>query len=160
MEKNEIIEPLLFNKTSNIKVKNRELLKTMNYELETDTRGFIALMTVLIIFVIALIVGLSSSLLSIGEVTVGLKKTQSSQAFFLADLCAEQALMNLKEDINYSGDEIIEIEGRNCQILPIEGNWTIKVSAIFQDQIKKIKIVVSQVNPETIIESWQEVAEF
>lgn len=91
---------------------------------------------------------------------MGLKKTQSSQAYFLANLCAEQALMKLKENISYPGNEIIEIEGGNCQILPVEGSWTVKVSGNFQDQIKKIKIVVNQVNPEMIIESWQEVADF
>lgn len=122
--------------------------------------GFIALLTVLIIFAIALLVGLSLSFLSISEATMGLQKSQSSQAYFLTNLCAEQALMKLKEDINYPGSEIIEIEGGNCQILPIEGNWVIKVFGNFRNQIKKIKIVVSQVNPEMIISSWQEVADF
>lgn len=122
--------------------------------------GFIALITTLIIFSIALSIGLGISLLSISEMKMGLKKTQSSQAYFLANLCAEQALMNLKEDISYLGGEIIEIEEGSCQILPVEGSWTIKVSGSFKNQIKKIKIVVSQVNPETIIESWQELADF
>ena len=130
-------------------------------KMETETSsGFIALITVLIIFAIALLVGLSASLLSIGEATMGLKKFQSSQAYFLANLCAEQALMKLKEDINYPGNETIEIGGGSCQILPIEGNWLVKTSGNFQNQIKKMKIIVSQVNPEMIIESWQEVADF
>jgi len=124
------------------------------------SQGFIALVTVLIIFTTALLIGLSVSLLSISEATMGFKKTQSSQAYYLANLCAEEALMKLKENINYSGNEILEIENGNCQILPIEGNWVIKVSANFQNQIKKMKIIVSQVNPEMIIESWQEVADF
>ena len=129
--------------------------------METETSsGFIALMTVLIIFAIALLIGLSVSLLSIGEATMGLEKTQSSQAYFLANLCAEQALMKLKENIDYSGGETIEIGGGNCQILPIEGNWTIKTIANFQNQIKKIKIIISKVNPQMVISSWQEVSEF
>ena len=129
--------------------------------MKTETSsGFIALVTVLIIFAIALLIGLSVSLLSIGEATMGLKKTQSSQAYFLANLCAEQALMKLKENIDYSGGETIEIGGGNCQILPIEGNWTIKTIANFQNQIKKIKIIISKVNPQMVISSWQEVSEF
>jgi len=137
-----------------------KLLKTKNYKLETNSGGFIALVTVLIIFAITLLIGLSVSLLSINEAQMGLKKFQSSQTYFLANLCAEQALMKLKENINYSGNETIEIEGGNCQILPIEGSWIIKVSGNFQNQIKKIKIIISQVNPQMIISSWQEVAEF
>ncbi|MBZ9572525.1 hypothetical protein KJA15_04290 [Patescibacteria group bacterium] len=127
---------------------------------QQEQSGFIALMTVLIIFAVALLVGLSVSLLSISEATMGFKKTQSSQAYFLANLCAEQALVKLKENINYSGNETIDIEGGNCQILPIEGNWSIKVLGSFQNQTKKIKIEISQINPEMIISSWQEVADF
>jgi hypothetical protein len=136
-------------------IKNRHL---RNYHLSSG--GFIALVTVLIIFTIALLIGLSVSLLSINEAIMGLKKTQSSQAYFLANLCVEQALMKLKENINYSGGEIINIEGGNCQILPIEGNWTIKVLSNFQNQIKKIKIIIAQVNPKMVTSSWQEVADF
>ena len=125
-----------------------------------ESGGFIALTTILIILAVSLIVGLSIGLLSINEAIMGLKKTQSSQADYLANLCAEEALMKLKEDINYPGNETIEIEEGNCQILPIEGNWTVKTIANFQNQIKKIKIVVSQINPQMLISSWQEVADF
>ena len=141
---------------SNLKIN----LQSTIYNLQSNNRGFIALITVLIILAVAFIIGLSNSLLNISEVNMGLKKTQSSQAYYLANLCAEHALIKLKEDINYSGNEIIEIEGGNCQILPIEGNWTVKVISNFQNQVKKIKIVVAQINPQMIISSWQEVAEF
>jgi hypothetical protein len=122
--------------------------------------GFIALITVLIILAIVLVVGLGVSWLSFSEAQMELKKGQSLQSFYLANLCAENALMKLKENINYSGNETIEIEGGNCQILPIEGKWTIKTISNFQNQVKKIKIIVSQVNPKMIISSWQEVADF
>ena len=135
-------------------------LKPKTYKLKAKAEGFIALTTILIILAVSLIVGLSIALLSINEAMMGLKKTQSSQAYYLANLCAEQALMGLKEDINYPGNETIEIEGGSCQILPIEGNWTIKTFANFQNQIKKIKMVVSQVNPQMLISSWQEVTDF
>lgn len=123
-------------------------------------KGFIALITVLIILGVVLVIGLGMSQLSLSEAQMSLQKSQSSQAFYLANLCAEQALMKLKENNNYPGGEIINMGNGSCQILPIEGNWTVKVSANFQNQIKKIRIVVSQVNPEIIIDSWQEVAEF
>lgn len=123
-------------------------------------KGFIALITILIILVISLILGSGISLLSINEINMGLKKNLSSQAYFLANLCAEEALMRLKEDINYPGNETIEIEGGSCQILPIEDNWIIKAIGNSQDQVKKMRIVIQQVNPQTIISSWQEVADF
>ena len=137
----------------------RRIVINIQEKVKTD-KGFIALLTIFIILAIALLLGLSFGLLAISETNMSLEKTQSSQADFLANLCAEQALMELKEDINYQGNETIEAEGGNCQILPVEGNWVIEVIANFQNQIKKTKITVTQVNPKMVISSWQEVADF
>ncbi len=123
-------------------------------------KGFIALTTVLIILVIALLVGIGLGLRSISEMKMGLQKSQSSESYYLANLCAEQALMKLKEDSNYTGNETISTENGICEILPIEGSWTIKVSATSSNQIKKMKIIVSQINPQMIIVSWEEVPDF
>lgn len=123
-------------------------------------RGFVALITVFIIISVALLVSLGFGLLSIGEVNMGFKKTQSSQAYFLANLCAEQALMKLKENVNYAGNETKNTDNGNCQILQIEGQWIIKTIGNTQNNIKKMRISVSQVNPRMIISSWQEVADF
>jgi len=123
-------------------------------------KGFIGLITVLIILGIILIIGLSISFLSIGEAGMSLQKNQSSQAYYLANLCAEEALMTLKKGGTYTEEATIDTEDGSCKILPIEGTWTLKVSGTAFNQIKKMKIVVSQINPEMIIESWQEVADF
>lgn len=123
-------------------------------------QGFIALITVLLVLTITLTVGLTLTFLSISEAKMGLQKNQSSQAYYLANLCAEHALMRLKEtNGSYTGQFFDDIENGSCQI-SIEGNWTVKVLANFQNQVKKMKIIVSQINPEMIIESWEEVAEF
>lgn len=123
-------------------------------------KGFIAITTVLIISALVLIVGIGISLDSIGEIKMGLQRSLSSQSYYLANLCAEQTLMKLKENSSYPGNETINIENGNCTILPIEGNWTIKVSASSSGQIKKMKLIVSQIDPEIIVDSWEEVAEF
>lgn len=123
-------------------------------------KGFIAITTVLIISALVLMVGIGISLESIGEMKMGLQRSLSSQVYYLANLCAEQTLMKLKENSGYLGDETINVENGNCTILPIEGNWTIKVSASSSGQIKKMKLIVSQIDPEIIVDSWEEVAEF
>jgi len=123
-------------------------------------RGFIALFTIFIILAVLLLLGLSFGLLAIGETEMSLDKVQSSQAYFLTNLCAEQALMKLKEDINYLGNETINTESGNCQILQIEGQWVIKTQGNFQNYVRKMRISISQVNPRIIIDSWQEVADF
>lgn len=125
-----------------------------------NAAGFIALITVIIILAITLLIGLGFSLITISEAQMALQKNQSSQAYFLAYLCSEQALMKLKEDSNYTGDETLNLADGNCQILPIEGKWIVKTIGNFKNQVKKIRVSIAQVNPQMIISSWQEVADF
>jgi len=126
-------------------------------------RGFIALITVLIILGIILIIGLGISFLSVEEASMGLQKSQSSQAYYLANLCAEEAIMKLRENSSYQGNETIPVGNNNCQIRPVQitgGKWVIEALGDFSSQIRKIRIVVTQINPRIIIQSWQEVADF
>lgn len=125
-----------------------------------NQQGLIALMTVLIVLAITLAVGIGLGLGSISETKMGLQKNQSSKAYYLANLCAEQALMKLKEDSGYAGNEATSTENGICEILPIEGTWTVKVSATSSEQTKKMRITISQINPKMIISSWEEVAGF
>jgi len=68
--------------------------------------------------------------------------------------------MQLKENISYNGNELLTLPEGTCRILPIEGNWTVKVLASSSAQVRKMKIVVGQINPKMSISSWSEVAEF
>jgi hypothetical protein len=122
--------------------------------------GLVALMAVLIILVTALVIGIGLSLRSISGMKMSLQKFQSSEAYYLANLCAEQGLMKLKENRSYLGGETLNIQERQCTILPIEGNWTIKVSATSSNQFKKMVIIVEEINPRMIISSWEEVVDF
>ena len=122
--------------------------------------GIVALITVLIVAAVALLTGISINLLAIGEAKMALQKSYSSKSYYLSNLCAEEALMRLKEDSNYQGNETINMGDDNCTILPIEESWTVKVSATSFGQTKKIEIKTSQINPSLIVDSWQEVGEF
>jgi Tfp pilus assembly protein PilV len=123
-------------------------------------KGLVALITVLIILVIALIIGIGLSLRGIAGMKMSLQEVQSAENYYLASLCAEQALMKLKENRDYSGGETIDMQEGQCTILPIEGRWVIKVSATSSNQVKKMIIVVEEINPRIIISSWGEVADF
>lgn len=132
----------------------------MILDFEKREDGFIALVVILIILAIALMVGVGLSLGSVSEMKMGLQKNFSSRAYYLANLCAEGALMKLKESSSYPGNETIDMVIGSCTILPIEGNWTIKIFGSSSGQVKKMKIVVSQINPKIVINSWQEVGDF
>ena len=133
-------------------------------ERKQNNNGYIALVSVLIISAVVLLVAINASLFGISESDVATREYQSSRAFYLAMLCAEDGLMKLKEDINYSGNETLDIEGGECAILPVEGsgnfNRTVKTTGTFSDQIRKIKIEINRVNPIMNIRSWEEVSDF
>ncbi len=137
-----------------------KILKSKTSNLKPKNEGFIALITVLIISAIGLMIGVGLGLGSIGEMKMGLQKSQSSEAYYLANLCVEEALMTLKEGGTYTEKVTIDMENGSCTIFPIEGNWTVKVLGTASNQVKKMKIVISQIFSEMVIDSWQEVADF
>jgi len=127
-------------------------------------RGYIALISILIISAVLVLIALSASHSGIGQSTMALQKNQSSESYYLAMACAEEALMKLKEDLGYRGDETLNIDGASCNILRVEGSGNkdriIKTRSNAHNQTKKIKIEINRVNPEMEIKSWQEVADF
>ncbi|MCD6550624.1 hypothetical protein J7K24_03740 [bacterium] len=137
-----------------------------NKEIEEKQKsnGYIALISVLIISAVVLLVAINASLFGISESDVAAREYQSSKAFYLAMLCAEDGLMKLKEDINYGGNETLNIGDGQCSILPIEGsgnfNRIVKSIGVFSNQIRKIKIEINRVNPKMEIRSWEEVGDF
>ena len=143
-----------------MEIQNQNILKTQDYRPKANHNGFIALITLLVILSIVLITGLSISFLSVEEANMSLQKSRSSQTYYLANLCAEDALMQLKETNGaYTGETKPDIESGSCEI-SVVGNWAVKVKADFQNQTRKIRVIASQINPKMIISSWQEVADF
>jgi hypothetical protein len=125
--------------------------------------GYIALISVIIIGAILLMVVLSTSYIGVTEGMNSLLASNSAEARSLASACAEDALMNLKNDQNYSGNQTITLDNGQCQILAIivnGGARTIETTGIVNHITKKLKITASQIAPSIIISSWQEVADF
>ena len=89
-----------------------------------------------------------------------LGKVFSEKSYYLANLCAEEALMKLKNDTNYQGNESMDVDGGNCNILPIEGTWIIQTRGNYQNYFTKIKVVVNNIHPKIVVQSWEEVADF
>lgn len=130
-----------------------------------NQEGFIALTSILIVGAIVLTISIGLSLRSIGETNMSLGEQLSNRASGLAHACAEDALLKLKNDLNYSGNETVIIDrSDSCDILAIEGSGntdrTIKTQAMFSGFTRKVKVVISQVNPTTQITSWEEVSDF
>ena len=135
-----------------------------SYNIPKDNNGYIALITVLILTAVVLLLALNASFFGMSESEMGLDHQLSTESYWLANACAEEALNRLKDDSDYAGDEDLMINDQQCHIYLVKGTGnnyrTIETAANILDRTKKIKVKISQLNPETIIQSWLEVADF
>ena len=129
-----------------------------------NQKGYIALISILIVSGVTFIIAISTGLFGISESVMGLEKNQSSQAYYLASLCAEDALVELKNDLKYSGNETLVFDEGTCTILKVGGggntNRKVRTIGTVHNQTRKIEIEIAQVDPKMQITSWQEVADF
>ena len=132
---------------------------------EQNSSGFIALISVSIIGALLLVLAVGVSLRSISEGQMSLSEQFSGEASALAMACCEYGLIQLKNDLDYPGQETITIaQGKDCDILDIEGagneNRVLKAQASSNGYFKKIRVEIAVINPLTEVISWQEVADF
>ena len=127
-------------------------------------KGYVALISVLIISAILLITVAAVSQFGIGEALMIMQLNKSAEGDYLTEACAEEALMKLAEDNNYAGNETITINSRSCQILAMENpggdTRVIKVISAINNQTKRVRIEVNQLRPQTRVSLWQQVANF
>jgi len=129
-----------------------------------QSNGYVALIAVLIIGAVVLNISLSSVIVSITNNMNGLSYQSLSQATELSHACAEKALMDLKENEEYTGNETINLGNGSCEIMEIENlgeqSRIIKTIGRVNNAIRKTRVEISTINPSTTIESWQEVGDF
>ncbi len=127
-------------------------------------KGYAALLSVIMIGAIAVIVTVSLMTVGAQESKTSIITLQSSQAQALADTCADIALQKLLTVPSYSGNETITLGQGNCQIASIGGsgntNRTVQTTGTVQNVVRKVRVVVSTVQPKLQISSRQIVADF
>lgn len=126
-------------------------------------KGFVALISIIIIGAAAVSVAVSLLLLGVGASKTSLTLEQSGQTKGLANACAEQALEIIKENPSYSGTGNLTLGQGTCSYSVIDRsgqNKTINAAGTAGSSIRKVKINVNQITPIINIASWQEVADF
>ena len=126
-------------------------------------KGYIALISVLIINAIILLTVISANLFGISESFMNLEENQTSKAYYLASACTEEALEKIRESASFSGSGDLYLEEGNCTytVTKLTGqNYTIVVSGTVQNFIRKIKITIDKITPKINVTSWQEVTNF
>lgn len=120
--------------------------------------GFIATATVLILMMVAISVMITASLLSIGSAQGSLALTKGEETLSLVEGCAEDALLNARNDANYVGGNITRPEGTCTVAIDSKaGNtWTMTVSTTATDYKRTVKVVFI-LGSSIVLTSWQEI---
>lgn len=127
-------------------------------------KGYVFLVTVLMIGAIASTTLLSLLLLGWAAEQNGALVERSQRAFEFMQTCAERSLRSLRLDPTYAGDETVTFSGGSCIIYPITGSGnadrTICIESISAPVTRRMEIQISRLFPRVIIRSWQEVTTF
>jgi len=130
---------------------------------DNNRKGYIVIYSVIIISAIVMSIIFSSSWISLNSIKSGRVLVNSKQSKVMANACAEIALQNIRDDINYSGSANLTINGNSCSYTVVNQgaeNKLIQSQSSISDNISKIEILIDQINPQINISSWQEVVDF
>lgn len=126
-----------------------------------EEKGFIALISVLIIESVILVIVAGLSMRSISETGVSMSEHHSHRALALANLCAETALLKLESVLNYAGSESVIVGSDSCNIAAISGsgnmNRTVETSSTISGHIRRAQVQVAVISPVMQITSWTEI---
>jgi len=123
--------------------------------------GFIAFTSLLVISVVTLAIAVSISLLGISEANVSLGFKKGQETLKVAEGCAEEALLRLRDNANYT-DSSLNVGSGSCNI-SISGTGsdrTIDITATISgppDYVKKIQITAKRAGNSINLVSWQEI---
>lgn len=127
----------------------------------TETKGFITLISVLVIGVVGVALTLSMILLGLASSKTSFAIRQSYQAKALANACAEEALQQIRDSTPFTGTNTLTLGQGTCSYtVTSQGgqNRTITLLGTVGTIIRKATIVISKINPSITVTSWQEVS--
>ena len=130
-------------------------------------KGFIALISVLIITAVSIIIGTTVVLKSISHASESLSELYSAQAWSSASGCVEYALGQISVSSTtfstYTGSTTMSVGSIPCQIMPIVTSGTsivVKASSTVASYSRRLQVTVATNTPQSVISSWQELGDF
>jgi len=127
------------------------------------SRGYITLLSVLILGAIGVAVATTLLVLGIGASRTSFASEQSLQARALAHACAEEALQQIDDSTSFSGSSGLSLGQGSCTytVTNLGGsNRNIEASGTVGQVVRKSKVIIDAINPQINVTSWQEVADF
>lgn len=125
--------------------------------------GYVTLISVLVVGAAGVAIALSLILLGLGSSRTSFAIEQSSQAMALANACMEEALQQIQDSTPFTGTGYLTLGQGTCSFtVTSQGgeNRTITSSGLIGTITRKVKVIISAINPSIQTVSWQEVADF
>ena len=143
-------------------------LKSNSQNLQPPTsnlqpKGFILLLSVLVVGTVALGIALSAVLLSTDSHRTSLAVLQSNQARALADACAEQALEAIRTDDGFTGTGNLTLGEGSCSYTVTDlgdENRNIESTATVDNITRRVEVGIDQIFTTINISAWTEVDDF
>jgi hypothetical protein len=126
-------------------------------------RGYIALLSVIMVGAIGTAIMLSVMLLGVSTSKTDFAVQQSGSAKVIASSCGEEALQKILETGTTSSSGGLSLGSGSCTYTVMSQNGqniTINSTGVVGTVVSKVKIVVSTTTPSIILSSWQEVGDF
>lgn len=130
---------------------------------QSTQRGFITLLSVLVLGATGTAIVASLLLLGIGSSRTSFSGEQSNQTKALANACAEEALQQIRDSTPYTGNGNLTLgQGTCAYAVTSQGgqNRTITASGSIGTITRKVKVTIDAIQPDIEIASWQELADF
>ena len=130
-----------------------------NISIITAKKGYVALLTVIILGVVATVVATSLIMLGLGHSRSALSENQTTQAKAGADACAEEALRQIRLSSAYVGTGNLTLTSATCSytVTNTGGNTRqIVVSGVSGPNTRKLTILITALTPNIVFSSWQE----
>lgn len=125
-------------------------------------RGFTLLVSTVIVGTVLLLVALSSSRLLIQQLANTVSQEDFVAAKYLAEGCAEAALMDINQNASYAGNETLTIGAGSCTIEPVSrsgSTYTIETQATVHASVYRLVVQANGTNP-PVVTSWRRVTAF
>ena len=120
-------------------------------------KGYVALMTVIILGVVATLVATSLVLLGLGHTRSSLSESQSAGSKAAADACIDDALRQIRLSSSYTGNGNLSLTGATCTYTVIAGSTgSIVATGVSGNTTRRVTVDISSRTPNIVFTKWQE----
>ena len=126
----------------------------------TKMKGYVALISVLIVSAIGVVVVTGVILLGLSWSRTSFTTQQSFQAKTLADACAEEALQQIKDSIPFAGNGTLTLGQGSCAYTVTNNgaqNRSVVSVGTVGTVVRRVSLTLDKISPSINITSWQEV---